>query len=188
MLYSYRQENEANRERNRFAVVSFLPKHLDDIIAPLREKFDPDYNVIPSHLTLATPFETDRSLDEIAGIVYGETARVESAGMRLRSIGDYYPNCPLIYWGVEADEGLNRLYLNLMARLDLVLPCKGFAPHVTVAKEISIDRVLMIKEQIVPYLPDETLKIETVDLVSPVAGANWVSVRTFRLGERTREY
>ena len=64
------------------------------------------------------------------------------------------------------------------------MPCKSYQPHVTVAREISDHRVMLVKEKIVPYLPNESFVATAVDLVAPVAGQNWVSVRTFPLKYR----
>ena len=58
---------------------------------------------------------------------------------------------------------------------------RQFVPHVTVAKEISDHRVVMVKERILPYLPDEHFYASSIDLVAPDAGDHWVSVRTFPL-------
>jgi hypothetical protein len=41
---------------------------------------------------------------------------------------------------------------------------------------------MLVKDEIAPYLPDESFEAEAVDLVSPVAGNQWVSVRSFLLG------
>jgi hypothetical protein len=52
---------------------------------------------------------------------------------------------------------------------------------VTVAKEISDHRVVLVKEKIVPYLGEESFEAETIDLIAPTANKQWVSVRTFTL-------
>lgn len=184
MLYGYRQENPDLPTMNRFALIIFLPEQLDAIIAPLRERFDPDYSVVSSHLSLVAPFETDKPVNTITKIVRAELEDLQDLKIELDSIGDFYPAFPLIYWAIKPNKEINSLYKTLYARLEVGLPYKSYQPHVTVAREISDHRVLLVKEKIVPYLPNESFVATAVDLVAPVAGQNWVSVRTFPLKYR----
>jgi 2'-5' RNA ligase len=99
--------------------------------------------------------------------------------IQLDSIGDFYPREPIIYWKVTNGEMLGRMYKRLYTRLELPLKFRELIPHVTVAREISHHRVVLVKDQIASYLPEESFEVKAVDLVSPVADHHWVSVRTF---------
>lgn len=179
--YSYFPQNLQERRLSRYAVVIFLPPHLDEIIAPLREKYDPIYNLVASHITLVFPFESGRSLDEMAGIIKAETDCLATTLIELDSIGDYYPQFPVIYWKIKRNNDLNNLYYRLYSALGLPLPYKEYQPHVTVAREISHHRVMFVKDKIVSYLPTEKFFAQKIDLIAPMAGNKWVSVRTFSL-------
>lgn len=174
----YHVEAFNRRHSQEYAVVIFLPPELDALVAPHRERYDPACNKIGAHISLVFPFTTALTLDELAWVVAQEVRKIGSLKVTLSSIGDFYPQFPIIYWGVKNDPAFNSLYKSLYARLDLPLPHKQFIPHVTVAKEISPHRVMLVKERIVPYLPDEEFWAKAVDLVSMVSG-HWVSVRTF---------
>ncbi len=169
------------RRQDRYAVVVFLPRHLDEMIVPLREKYDPIYNLVASHITLVFPFESTMPLDELTGIIKAETERQPSLLIELNSIGDFYPRFPVIYWYVKENAHLTRLYFRLYSRLGLPVPHKHFLPHVTVAREISNHRVMLVKEKIVSYLPSEKFFAQKVDLITSLSGNRWVSVRTFPL-------
>ena len=179
--YNYLLHNLEERRQNRYAVVIFLPPHLDEIIAPLREKYDPLYNLVSSHVTLVFPFESGMSLDEMAGIIKAETDRQTSTLIELDSIGDYYPEYPVIYWKIKPNSDLSNLYRCLYSGLGLSLPYKEYQPHVTVAREISHYRVMFVKDTIVSYLPTEKFFARKIDLIAPMVGNRWVSVRTFSL-------
>jgi len=73
------------------------------------------------------------------------------------------------------------LYLRLYTALGVPIPFKQFVPHVTVAKEISPHRLVIVKEQIASYLARERFFAGSIDLLTPLAGGKWVSVRTFPL-------
>ncbi len=180
MSYSFSGDIEEEGQ-SRFALVIFLPDELERMIAPLRERFDPDCNLIPAHVTLVFPFVSTRSIDDLSKVIRSETDRLGPLQIELNSIADFYPDCPIIYWRVKQSDTLNRLYRLFHARIDLPLPYKEFLPHVTVAREISADRVVLVKDEIAAYLPDETFETASIDLVSPVANHHWVSVETFPL-------
>jgi 2'-5' RNA ligase len=181
MNYSY-GGGEYDREAvKKYAVVIYLPDHLERFVAPLRERFDPDYDIVAAHITLVFPWETPVPLADLTAILLDEARDMAPLNLKLNSVGDFYPETPIIYWQVAPNEELNRLYRRLYARLELPLPFKELLPHVTVAKEISPHRVMLVKDQIASYLPRESFEAVALDLVSPVAETNWVSVRTFPL-------
>lgn len=180
MPSGYRTEPSDRRKSQEYAVVIFLPPDLDAMVAPYRDQYDPDSRLIGAHVSIVFPFTTPLGLDELSRIISTEVNRIGAMKVELSSVGDFYPQSPIIYWGVKHDSVFNALYKTLYAQLNIPLPHKTFVPHVTVAKEISPHRVMLIKERIVAYLPNESFWANAVDLVSPVAG-NWVSVRTFPL-------
>ncbi|PAV33914.1 hypothetical protein CJD29_20255, partial [Bacillus licheniformis] len=51
----------------KYGIVLFPSKKLQDIANSYRKRYDPNYALIPPHLTLRTPFEV--SEDEISGVV-----------------------------------------------------------------------------------------------------------------------
>ena len=179
--YFYQEQNIEDRRQNKYALVAYLPLELDKIITPIREKYDPLYEHIASHVTVVFPFETDRPLDELAGLIGYETSTEMEFNLKLGSIIDFYPKTPVICWEVKKNERLKSLYYRLYSRLGLTLPFKDYQPHVTVAREISHHRVLLVKENIVPYLPDEKFVTHSLDLITPLAEDKWVSVRSFPL-------
>lgn len=183
-IFGYNNDELNHKSANKYAVVILLPEPLDAEIAPLRAKYDPDCTVIPSHVTVVFPFQSGLPVEEIARVVRRAAAKTARFPLELSSIGDFYPAFPTIYWGVNRHPALDDLYKRLYTELDLALPHKQFVPHVTVAREISSHRVVMVKEQIVPYLPNERFEAEALDLMSPVADRQWVSVGRFDLSDQ----
>jgi 2'-5' RNA ligase len=178
---NYFQKNISDRRRSEYAVVIFLPHHLDELIAPLREKYDPLYNLVSAHLTLVFPFYSHRPLEELVGAVESVVSRTEPLVVELDSIGDFYPKSPCIYWSVRSNNDLTELYYGLYASLELPLELKEYTPHVTIAREISDHRVMIVKDTIASYLPSEKFEVEAVNLITPLAGQKWISVRTIPL-------
>jgi 2'-5' RNA ligase len=169
------------RRHNTYALVALLPPHLDECIMPLREKYDPLYVQLPSHITIVFPFEADMGQEELVERIQTETVAQPAIQVEMHSIGDFYPKYPVIYWSVKKNEQLSSLYYRINAILDIPIPFKEFIPHVTVAREISNHRVMLVKDKIAPYLPDEKFQVRALDLIAPVTGMRWVSIRTFPL-------
>jgi len=178
--YNYSSGNiEERRSIREFAVVIYLPPPLEQIVVPLRARFDPDYDLVAAHISLVFPWKTEKSIEEISAVLSAETIQWAPLIVQMGSVGDFYPEAPIIYWKVENPDTLNRLYRQLYARLELPLPFKELVPHVTVAKEISPHRVMLVKDHIASYVRREIFPVTAVDLISPVADHHWVSVRTF---------
>ncbi|MCK4574352.1 MAG: 2'-5' RNA ligase family protein [candidate division Zixibacteria bacterium] len=174
---------EKERRHVQYALVLFLPAVLDDLISPIREKYDPVYSQMPAHIPLVFPFETTRSLDDLASVITDEMRLHRAITVEMDSIGDFYPGSPVIYWSAMPNETLNDLYYSLYSRLEIPIPFKKFKPHVVVAREVSSHRVLIVKEAIVSSLSQEKFTADAVDLVTPLMDNKWVSVRTFSLAE-----
>jgi 2'-5' RNA ligase len=181
MSYNYTSTDYGPLSRKKYAVVIYLPQRLERYVMQLRERFDPDYDIVAAHITLVFPWESKTPLTDLSGIIAAEARKCPPIKVRLESVGDFYPGAPIIYWAVSPEESLRCLYRHLYAGLDLPLPFKELVPHVTVAKEISPHRVMMVKDQIASYLPQESFDVTAIDLISPVADHHWVSVRTFPL-------
>lgn len=169
------------RRHNTYALVAILPPHLDELIMPLRERYDPLYVQLPSHITIVFPFEAEMDQDELVARIQSETVAQPAIAVETHSIGDFYPKYPVIYWSVKKNDQLSSLYYRINAKLEIPIPFKEYIPHITVAREISNHRVMLVKEKIAPYLPDEKFQVRALDLIAPVTGMRWVSIRTFPL-------
>lgn len=177
-LFAY-GEGLKERRRVKYAAVIFLPSALNSAVAPLREQFDPLYNLIASHITLVFPFDTNRPLEDLAQAIQKETEKQRSFLVGLDSVGDFYPKAPAIYWNIQDSTPLCELYFRLYSALEVPIPFRDYVPHVTVAREISQHRVIIVKEKIASYLPRDKFYASSVDLVTPLVDQRWVSVRTF---------
>lgn len=181
MSQPYHNQYFADRRQNKYAIVLFLPQQLNAIIAPLREKFDPIYQLVDSHVTIVFPFESSARPDQLATIIKAETDNQTPVEIKLNALGDFYPRHPIIYLGTCENECLSRLYYRLSAGLGLTPPHKEYTPHVTIAREISAHRVMLVKEELVSYIPEERFVAERIDLITTLSDDRWVSVRTFPL-------
>lgn len=172
-------EHSENRRMTTYGVIIYLPHNLDNIISPMRDKYDPLYNAVPSHITLVFPFETNRTIDTLTSLLKPEIENQFPITIELDSIDDFYPESPCIFWSLKKNEPLCELYYRLYSKLELPIPVKNYIPHVTIAREISTHRVELVKDKIASYLPKESFVAESVELVTPLISERWVSVRSF---------
>lgn len=178
------QDDFINRRKTEYAIITYLPIELDQQAHPFREKYDPIYNEIASHITLVFPFLTDKTLDELSSSINSVISEFKPISVEMNSVADFYPESPVIYWAVNENLHLRELYINLYAKLGIPIPHKNFIPHATIAREISTHRVETVKDDIASYLPNETFQAQAIDLVTPLANFRWVSVRTFSLDSK----
>lgn len=169
------------RRRTEYAVVIFLPQRLDSIVSPFRQKYDPFYNRVDSHITIIFPFESNLMLDDLSNMIKSVTDYHKPLKIELNSIGDFYPRSPVIYWEIQKNEAICELYYQLYASLDQPIPVKDYKPHVTLAREISNHRLINVKDAIASYLPSEQFEVNSIDLVTPLVNERWVTVRSFPL-------
>ncbi len=181
MNHEYHNSLLQDRRARQYAVVLYLPDHLDAMARGLREKYDPDYNIVDSHITIVFPFESDCPVDELASIIASVANDQEPFEVALDDLADFYPQAPIIYWSLQKNAPLQKLYYDLTIGLGLELPFSEYIPHVTLAREISNYRVMLVKENICAYLCREQFMAEAIDLITPLADNQWVSVRTFSL-------
>lgn len=174
-------EEFVDRRKTEYAVIMFLPDNIDQIVHPFRERFDPLYNQVSSHITVVFPFTTNKSIDSLSLSIKSALQDCPPIPIELESIDDFYPDSAVIYWKLRENKHLCELYYLLYSKLEIPIPYKIYVPHVTLAREISPHRVEMVKDKIVSYLPKESFYLSTVDLVTPLADFKWVSVRTFSL-------
>ncbi len=179
--YAYSPDPAANRGHRRFSLVIYLPAEIEGIVQPLRERFDPDCGIIPPHVSLVFPFVTELPLDDLSVLIREHVDRLTDIEVSLQELGDFYPDYPIIYWSLEESVALHEFCLSMHSHLGLPAPCKHFFPHVSIAREISNHRVMLVKEKIIPYIEPVSFRPQAVDLLAPAAGDNWVSVRTFVL-------
>lgn len=182
MRYSYHDERLQGGGSNKYALVIFLPHDLDSMISPLRERFDPEYNAVPAHITLVFPFETDCPVSDLSAAIHSALEDQKEFLIQLESLDDFYPKSPIIYWNIATNRYLGDMYYRLYSSLNRAVPHASFTPHVTIAREISTHRLMLVKEKIVSYLSPQRFMATAVDLITPLANMRWVSVRTFPLG------
>ncbi|MDF1544710.1 MAG: 2'-5' RNA ligase family protein, partial [bacterium] len=106
MNYEYHNPLLRDRRSRLYAVVLYLPDYLDAMARGLREKYDPDYNIVDSHVTVVFPFESDRPVNELASAISTIADKREPFEIVLDNLADFYPRSPIIYWSLQESEPL----------------------------------------------------------------------------------
>ena len=122
MYDNFYESSIDDRRSTRYALVLFLPPQLDEVVAPLRERYDPLWQLVPSHATIVFPFESRHSLDELTAMIKEELLSEKVIPVRLGTIHDFYPRYPVICWKIQKSDQLNGLYYRLYSRLGMPIP------------------------------------------------------------------
>lgn len=172
----------SDSDEREYAVVIFPPAEIVDSIREIRYRLDPDSQVVPPHILITFPFSTHLELGEMARVLREEIDAVGGAlRLTLTYIADFYPTYPIIYWQLRQNDDLHELCLRLHVRFDLPLPYKGFFPHLPLAREISPNRVMFVKEDLMGLVSEVQFTAEALELISPQPDGSWAAVRTITL-------
>ena len=89
MAYSYSSDHLEPTSLKSYAVVIYLPPELAQSVARLRERFDPDYNLVAAHVTLVFPFETEKPLFDLTQIIQTSVKDLGPLEVELSSVDDF---------------------------------------------------------------------------------------------------
>ncbi|MEW6978081.1 MAG: YjcG family protein [Bacillota bacterium] len=168
----------------KYGVVIFPSKKLQDIANSYRKRYDPNYALIPPHLTLRTPFElTDLEAAEIVSTLREYAKNASPIALRIKKFSSFAPVNNVIYMKVEPNEdlmGLNeKLYTDSLAGT----PEYAFVPHVTVAQTLSDDEHSDVLGTLKLRKIDHEETVDRFHLLYQLENGSWTVYETFILGE-----
>jgi 2'-5' RNA ligase len=168
----------------KYGIALFPSKKLQDFANSYRKRYDPNYALVPPHLTLKTAFEA--SEDELQTLAYElrKTAQtVNPLTISIKKVSSCRPVNNVIYLKVEPTEELDHLHNSLHRGLFGEQPEFAFVPHITIGQKLSDDehsdvlgRIKMIDIQF-----EEV--IDRFHLLYQLENGSWTVYETFLLGK-----
>ena len=124
----------------KYGIVIFPSKEIQDIANSYRKRYDPQYALIPPHITVKEAFEAENEdLDEIVKELEKIAADTKPFQLEVRKVSSFSPVTNTIYLKVEPVEELMKLNERLHSEK---LPGKQsftFVPHITIGQELTHD-------------------------------------------------
>lgn len=86
----------------KLGIVIFPSKMIQDKANGLRKRYDPHYALVPPHITLKTPFETqDEQLESIVKELHTIANRTNPFTLHVGKVGSFAPVNNVLYFKVE---------------------------------------------------------------------------------------
>jgi len=168
----------------KFGIVIFPSKKLQDFANSYRKRYDPNYALIPPHLTLKYAFEgsesdIERMTDELDAIA----KKFKPFDLHVYRISSFYPVNNVIYLKAEPTEDLIGLQKEMHSGYFDSPAEYAFVPHITIGQNLSNDEHSDVLGQLKMLNVDHKETIDRFHLLYQLDNGSWTVYETFLLGE-----
>jgi 2'-5' RNA ligase len=168
----------------KYGIVIFPSKYLQDLANSFRKRYDPNYALIPPHLTLKNSF--DASNEEIKNITtkLHEIAKTNKPFiLNVYKFSSFSPVNNVIYLKVAANENLLNLQKSLHSGFFADNSDYAFVPHITIGQKLSNDEHSDVIGQLRMLDVSHEEQIDRFHLLYQLENGSWTVHETFRIGE-----
>jgi len=167
----------------KFGVVVFPSKTIQDFANSYRKRYDPNYALIPPHLTLKTGFEaTDLEIQDIAKKIHELTKNYNPFSLRISKFSSFAPVNNVIYLKVEPTEVLEQLHHDLKLNFSSGQEY-NFVPHITIGQNLSDDEHSDVYESLRMNKIGFEETADRIHLLYQLQNGSWTVYETFRVGK-----
>ncbi len=166
---------------HRFVAAYILKDAAGDFFNALREKHDGrSARALPTHLTMAGPFNSEASWEESDAVLKNLSASLKPVGFELTRMESFLPVSATIYATVQPDKELTALNAALLSALDWQ-EAFPFCPHVTVAEYLPYDETAELYEELRHLPVAGSGVVDRIDLLEKLSTGRWVSRGRYEL-------
>lgn len=167
----------------KLGIVIFPSKKLQDLANSYRKRYDPNYSLIPPHLTLKAAFDASedqlkhltKTLDEISN-------KFQPFQIKTTKFSSFKPVNNVIYFKVEAEEQLEKLQKELNEKITSNTPEYSYVPHITVGQMLSNDEHSDVYGSLSMTQFNYEEVIDRFHLLYQLENGSWTVYETYRLG------
>ncbi|WP_077600953.1 YjcG family protein [Oceanobacillus sojae] len=168
----------------KYGIAIFPSKTVQDQANALRKRYDPRYSLIPPHITLKYPFETNSDeIDEVVQALHKIAGSTDPFYIHINKVSTFEPVTNTIYLKVEPIEQLKMLNEQLQQGIFENNQDHSFVPHITIAQDLVHDEF----RDIVGRLKMEGFEIkdyiDRFQLLYELENGSWTVYETFLLGK-----
>ncbi|MBD3109888.1 2'-5' RNA ligase family protein [Bacillus sp. AGMB 02131] len=167
----------------KYGVVIFPSKKLQDIVNSYRKRYDPNYSLIPPHITIKYTFEsTEEEIAKVAKYLEEVAADTNPFTLRVLKVSTFQPVNNVIYLKVEPTSELvslqQKLQNDLMGSDEF-----SFVPHITLGQKLTDAEHSDVFGQVsmLDLRHEET--VDRFHLLYQLENGSWTVYETFRLGK-----
>lgn len=168
----------------KYGIVIFPSKKLQDLANSYRKRYDPHYNLVPPHLTLAGPFEvTEKIAERIAGHLRKVAGKFSPFQINIPKFSAFKPVKNVICMKVEPTKEILGLRNEICSLIPRIKDDNSFIPHITIGQGLSDDEHSDIYGSLKMQTLNHQEEINCFHLLQEQEDEKWTVYETFQLGK-----
>jgi 2'-5' RNA ligase len=168
----------------KYGIALFPSKQLQDLVNSYRKRYDPNYALVPPHLTLKTAFEASEAEMKTMSEELRKIAQATNPlTISIKKVSSFSPVNNVIYLKVEPTEELSELHEKLHTGPLNSQPEYSFVPHITMAQKLSDDEHSDVLNRLKMTNFSHEEVIDRIHLLYQLENETWTVYETFLLGK-----
>jgi 2'-5' RNA ligase len=168
----------------KYGLALFPSKKLQDIANSYRKRYDPNYALIPPHITLKNAFEaSEENLKSIVHELHKIASKVSSFPLNVTKVSSFHPVNNVIYLAVESTSELEDLHNQMHQGLLKSEKEYAFVPHITIGQKLSDDEHSDVLSSLKMMNINHQETVDRFQLLYQLDNGSWTVYETFHLGK-----
>ena len=167
------------------ALVVLLPERISAAINPWRRAHDPNYDIVPAHITVAyPPFIPEEQWPSQRSVVRRCLGRFRPFRIVLHGLGDFETESHVLWLQVEDGGWLSRIRAVLMQCVPQYMPPLPFeyVPHVTIGVFDSPADLAEVRDAMRAQIKPRRFTVRRLTYLSPDEQGIWCVCSQIALG------
>lgn len=168
----------------KYGVVIFPSKSVQDLANSYRKRYDPNYALIPPHMTLKNAFDaTNEELKLIADKLRDIAKNYEPFIVKTTKVSSFQPVNNVIYLKVNPTAELDALQKEINQPFSEQNSDYSFVPHITIAQKLSNDEHFDVYGSLRMLNVEHEETVNHFHLIQQLENRTWTINETFHLGK-----
>jgi len=168
----------------KLGIVIFPSKKMQDLANSYRKRYDPNYSLIPPHITLKSAFDaTEEQIKQLTVQLDEISNHYQPFQICTKKFSSFKPVNNVIYFKIENSDELNHLQTELNTKISTDIPEYTFIPHITIGQKLSDAEHADVYSSLRMEQFNHEEVIDRFHLLYQLENGSWTVYETFRLGK-----
>jgi 2'-5' RNA ligase len=168
----------------KYGIAIFPSKKLQDLANSYRKRYDPNYALIPPHITIKSGFEaSEDQMNSIVQELHKIAADIQPFNLNVYKVSSFHPVNNVIYFGVETKPELEELHNRMHAGVLQTDREFAYVPHITIGQELSDDEHSDVLSSLKMMNVKHQETVDRFQLFYQLENGSWTVYETFHLGK-----
>ncbi|MRG87104.1 YjcG family protein [Salinibacillus xinjiangensis] len=169
----------------KYGIAIFPSKEVQDIANSYRKRYDPNYALIPPHLTIKERFDAEEAeINDMVEELRQIAKDTKPFSLIINKVSSFYPVTNTVYLKVEPVEDLftlsDKLYQDKFPKPEREF---AFVPHITIGQDLSTEEHSDVYGSLKLHKFDIEETVDRFQLLYQLENGSWTVHETFKFGE-----